>query len=216
MLLLRRRWAACRLPRCSWSANRWALKRVSLQIRIGLHFSSSTAYVPHCSTSAARPPLVPPPASHLPPPPQDLVPSFVSILKQITEHRLPRDFDYHRMPAPWIQMRLLRILALLGRADRATRWVGGGVFFVSAFPCVFLVRRRGEGAPRQEWGWPARVVFVMLAPPPALSIPVPSFLSPPPPPYALPAQHGVDVFTFVCHFPTARDVKLDTRTAKPM
>ncbi|CAN0420031.1 unnamed protein product, partial [Laminaria digitata] len=51
---------------------------------------------------------------------QDLVPSFVSILKQITEHRLPRDFDYHRMPAPWIQMRLLRILALLGRADRAT------------------------------------------------------------------------------------------------
>ncbi|CAN0476291.1 unnamed protein product, partial [Scytosiphon promiscuus] len=40
--------------------------------------------------------------------------------KQITEHRLPRDFDYHRMPAPWIQMRLLRILALLGKADRAT------------------------------------------------------------------------------------------------
>eukprot|EP00903_Cladosiphon_okamuranus_P015171 g14026.t1 len=51
---------------------------------------------------------------------KDLVPSFVSILKQITEHRLPRDFDYHRMPAPWIQMRLLRILSLLGRADRAT------------------------------------------------------------------------------------------------
>ncbi|CAN0028204.1 unnamed protein product [Ectocarpus sp. 6 AP-2014] len=51
---------------------------------------------------------------------KDLVPSFVSILKQITEHRLPRDFDYHRMPAPWIQMRLLRILALLGRADQAT------------------------------------------------------------------------------------------------
>ena len=67
---------------------------------------------------ALLPPLPPPPLF----PPQDLVPSFVSILKQITEHRLPRDFDYHRMPAPWIQMRLLRILALLGRADRATRW----------------------------------------------------------------------------------------------
>ncbi|CAM9322247.1 unnamed protein product, partial [Phaeothamnion confervicola] len=50
---------------------------------------------------------------------KDLVPSFVSILKQITEHRLPRDYDYHRMPAPWIQLRLLQILAMLGRADQA-------------------------------------------------------------------------------------------------
>jgi hypothetical protein len=50
---------------------------------------------------------------------KELVPSFVSILKQIVEHRLPRDFDYHRIPAPWNQLRLLRILALLGRADQA-------------------------------------------------------------------------------------------------
>lgn len=51
---------------------------------------------------------------------KDLVPSFVSILKQITEHRLPREFDYHRIPAPWIQIRLLNILALLGQADQQT------------------------------------------------------------------------------------------------
>ncbi|KDO29264.1 hypothetical protein SPRG_19925 [Saprolegnia parasitica CBS 223.65] len=50
----------------------------------------------------------------------DLVPSYVSILKQITEHRLPREFDYHRIPAPWIQIRLLKILALLGQADQTT------------------------------------------------------------------------------------------------
>lgn len=50
---------------------------------------------------------------------KDLVPSFVSILKQIIEHRLPREFDYHRIPAPWIQMNLVRILALLGRGDQA-------------------------------------------------------------------------------------------------
>jgi len=49
---------------------------------------------------------------------KDLVPSFVSILKQITEHRLPRDFDYHRMPAPWLQVKLLSILGLLGTADQ--------------------------------------------------------------------------------------------------
>ncbi|CAE8686566.1 unnamed protein product [Polarella glacialis] len=49
---------------------------------------------------------------------KDLVPSFVSILKQITEHRLPRDFDYHRMPAPWLQVKLLSILAILGTADQ--------------------------------------------------------------------------------------------------
>lgn len=67
---------------------------------------------------------------------KDLVSSFISILKQITEHRLPREFDYHRIPAPWIQvladslvspllcfmchqMHLLRILALLGRGDQS-------------------------------------------------------------------------------------------------
>lgn len=50
---------------------------------------------------------------------KDLVPSFVSILKQITEHRLPRDFDYHRMPAPWLQVKLLSILSILGTADKA-------------------------------------------------------------------------------------------------
>lgn len=50
---------------------------------------------------------------------KDLVPSFVSILKQIMEHRLPREYDYHRIPAPWIQIRLLKILAMLGQADQA-------------------------------------------------------------------------------------------------
>lgn len=49
---------------------------------------------------------------------KDLVPSFVSILKQITEHRLPRDFDYHRMPAPWLQVKLLSILGVIGTADQ--------------------------------------------------------------------------------------------------
>ncbi|CAD7956975.1 unnamed protein product [Amoebophrya sp. A25] len=49
---------------------------------------------------------------------KDLVPSFVSILKQIVDHRLPREFDYHRVPAPWIQINLISILGTLGAADQ--------------------------------------------------------------------------------------------------
>lgn len=48
---------------------------------------------------------------------KDLIPSLVSILKQIGEHRLPSDFDYHRVPAPWMQLKLIRILGILGRND---------------------------------------------------------------------------------------------------
>ena len=40
---------------------------------------------------------------------KDLVPSFVSILKQITEYGFLSSFDYHRMPAPWIQIKLLKV-----------------------------------------------------------------------------------------------------------
>lgn len=50
---------------------------------------------------------------------KNLVPSFVSILKQVAEHRLPKSYDYHKTPAPFIQVRLLKILALLGVGDRA-------------------------------------------------------------------------------------------------
>ena len=50
---------------------------------------------------------------------KDLVPSFVSVLKQVIERRLPKDFDYHKVPAPWLQIKLLKILSLLGKDDRA-------------------------------------------------------------------------------------------------
>ena len=49
---------------------------------------------------------------------KDLINSFIIILKQVTEHRLPKDYDYHRMPAPWIQTKILEILAYLGAEDQ--------------------------------------------------------------------------------------------------
>ena len=48
---------------------------------------------------------------------KDLSNSFIIILKQVTDHRLPRDYDYHRMPAPWIQSRILEILGYIGADD---------------------------------------------------------------------------------------------------
>ncbi|KAK4435595.1 AP-4 complex subunit epsilon [Sesamum alatum] len=49
---------------------------------------------------------------------KDLVISFVNILKQVAERRLPKSYDYHQMPAPFIQIKLLKILALLGSGDK--------------------------------------------------------------------------------------------------
>lgn len=49
---------------------------------------------------------------------KDLVMSFVNILKQVTEKRLPKIYEYHQIPAPFIQIKLLKILALLGSSDK--------------------------------------------------------------------------------------------------
>eukprot|EP00798_Chlamydomonas_sp_ICE-L_P014265 gene14265-20238_t len=49
---------------------------------------------------------------------KNLIPSFTSILKQVSEHRLPKTYDYHRYPAPFIQIKLLKILSILGAGDR--------------------------------------------------------------------------------------------------
>ena len=44
------------------------------------------------------------------------VSTFIALC-QVVDRKLPQEFNYHGVPAPWIQMRLLRILALLGADD---------------------------------------------------------------------------------------------------
>ncbi|KAM6352626.1 AP-4 complex subunit epsilon-1 isoform 3-T3 [Alca torda] len=51
---------------------------------------------------------------------KDLTGSFVTILKQVVGGKLPIDFNYHSVPAPWLQIQLLRILGLLGKDDPRT------------------------------------------------------------------------------------------------
>ncbi|KAE8617737.1 hypothetical protein XENTR_v10009187 [Xenopus tropicalis] len=48
---------------------------------------------------------------------KDLTGSFITILKQVVGGKLPADFNYHSVPAPWLQIQLLRILRLLGKDD---------------------------------------------------------------------------------------------------
>ncbi|XP_059117322.1 AP-4 complex subunit epsilon-1 [Peromyscus eremicus] len=51
---------------------------------------------------------------------KDLTESFVTILKQVVGGKLPVEFSYHSVPAPWLQIQLLRILGLLGKDDQRT------------------------------------------------------------------------------------------------
>lgn len=41
------------------------------------------------------------------------------ILDQVISRKLPTDFDYHGVPAPWTQMKLLSLLSILGSDDQA-------------------------------------------------------------------------------------------------
>ncbi|KAL4540030.1 hypothetical protein Ndes2437B_g01634 [Nannochloris sp. 'desiccata'] len=49
---------------------------------------------------------------------RNLVHYFTNILKQASEGKLGRGWDYHRAPAPFVQIELLRLLALLGAGDQ--------------------------------------------------------------------------------------------------
>ncbi|CAH1791246.1 unnamed protein product [Owenia fusiformis] len=49
---------------------------------------------------------------------RDIVSGLVSILRQVVERKLPPEWDYHSVPAPWLQIQLLKVLALLGANNK--------------------------------------------------------------------------------------------------
>lgn len=51
---------------------------------------------------------------------RNLAPSFISILKQITDGLLHKSYDYHKVPAPFLQIKLLKLLAVVGAGHVAT------------------------------------------------------------------------------------------------
>jgi len=48
-----------------------------------------------------------------------LVPSLINLLKQVIDGRLPKSYSYHRSPAPFIQIRIMRVLGPLGHNDQS-------------------------------------------------------------------------------------------------
>jgi hypothetical protein len=63
---------------------------------------------------------------------KNLTTSFVSILKQVAEHRLPKTFDYHRTPAPFVQ-----VLNQVAPRNQECFFLSGKVMLDTDFTCVF-------------------------------------------------------------------------------
>ena len=51
---------------------------------------------------------------------KNLVKSLLHVLTQIVDRRLPKTYDNHRAPAPFLQIKILKMLALLGQGDKAS------------------------------------------------------------------------------------------------
>ena len=49
-----------------------------------------------------------------------LVSPLVQILKKTIEGRLGSEYYYHRIPAPWIQIKVLRMMQILGESNQGT------------------------------------------------------------------------------------------------
>jgi AP-4 complex subunit epsilon-1 len=60
----------------------------------------------------------------------------VQILKKTIEGRLGSEYYYHRIPAPWIQIKVLKMLSLLGASNQSTS--------ENMYEVLFEVMRRAD------------------------------------------------------------------------
>jgi len=49
---------------------------------------------------------------------QHLIPTLVNILDQIVSRKLTAEYEYHTVPAPWLQILLLKILGKFGAGNK--------------------------------------------------------------------------------------------------
>ena len=70
---------------------------------------------------------------------------FTNILKQAAEGRLGRAYEYHRAPAPFVQLELLRLLGALGAGDADTS--------EHVYAVVAEVKRRAEPLGNNIGAW---------------------------------------------------------------
>jgi AP-4 complex subunit epsilon-1 len=46
-----------------------------------------------------------------------LTDNFCVILRDIITHKYRKEYDYHKIPAPWMQITILKLLGILGKND---------------------------------------------------------------------------------------------------
>jgi len=44
---------------------------------------------------------------------------LVDVFEKIMDHKFPPEYDYHKVPAPWLQIDILKMLEKLGKNDQA-------------------------------------------------------------------------------------------------
>jgi AP-4 complex subunit epsilon-1 len=50
---------------------------------------------------------------------KDMTKKLGEILYRVVDHKFPKEYDYHKIPAPWVQIEILKMFELMGKNDQA-------------------------------------------------------------------------------------------------